>query len=162
MQAAKHVPELRRANKAEVSEFFGVTLPTVNAWIARGCPVLQKGARGIPWVLDLLEVAQWRFQPQGDGDPEDPDNMTPKERLDWYKGEAEKRKLQITDGELVEASTHERQMSELLKVSISWAETMPDVMEREAGLTPEQVERLQAAVDRQRDRLHSVWAGDDV
>ena len=93
---------------------------------------------------------------------DDPEQMGPKDRLDWYRGESEKRKLQKTDGELVEASVYERHMADLLKVSVSWAETFTDVMEREAGLTPEQLERVQTAVDRQRDRLHKSWGPADV
>ena len=93
---------------------------------------------------------------------DDPEQMGPKDRLDWYRGESEKRKLQKTDGELVEASVYERHMADLLKVSVSWAETFTDVMEREAGLTTEQLERVQTAVDRQRDRLHKSWGPADV
>jgi phage terminase Nu1 subunit (DNA packaging protein) len=162
---AQQIPERRKANKAEVAEWFGMSVATVDAWIRRGCPAVQRGARGVPWVFDLLQVAQWRFAapaaPGGDGSDEtDPDSLTPKERLDWYKGEAEKRKLQVADGQLLPAVDHERQMAELLKLSVNWAETFPDVMERDAGLSPEQVERVQAAVDRQRERLHQTWVGD--
>lgn len=90
---------------------------------------------------------------------DDPEQMGPKDRLDWYRGEAEKRKLQIRDGELVEAVTFERALADLVKISVSWAETFVDVMEREIGLTPDQLDRVQAAVDRQRERLHAAWTG---
>ena len=118
----------------------------------------------MPWVFDLLDVAKWRFvgDTSTQNEESDPDTLSPKERLDWYRGETEKRKLQKVDGELIEASAHERALADLLKLSIQWAETFPDVMEREAGLTPEQIERVQTAVDRQRERVHRAWMPADV
>lgn len=161
---ASHIPESRKANKIGVAEFFGVTVAAVDHWVRKGCPAVQRGARGVPWVFDLLKVAEWRYVGDAEPPPEeqDPDTLQPKERLDWYKGETEKRKLQERDGELVEASRHERCMADLLKVSVSWAETFPDVMEREAGLNPEQIERVQGIVDKQRNRLYESWAPADV
>lgn len=163
VELARYVPDFRKANKAQLAEFFEVSVAAVDNWIRRGCPAMQRGNRGTPWVFDLLQVAEWRFVGETiQHDDQDPDTLQPKERLDWYKGESEKRKLQKTDGELVEASVYERHMADLLKVSVSWAETFTDVMEREAGLTPEQLERVQTAVDRQRDRLHKSWGPADV
>lgn len=163
-EVARYIPEFRKANKAQLAEFFEVSLATVDNWIRRGCPALQRGNRGTPWVFDLLSVAEWRYigDQAAATDDQDPDTMNPKERLDWYRGEAEKRKLQKVDGELIEALVYERQMAELIKLSVSWAETFPDVMERDAGLTAEQLERVQAVVDRQRERLHSTWGGAGV
>ena len=55
---AKSIPARRRANKAELAEWFDVSLNAITGWIARGCPVVQRGGVGTPWVFDLLEVAQ--------------------------------------------------------------------------------------------------------
>lgn len=162
---ADHLPELRKANKAVMAEFFGVSVATVDNWQRRGCPAVQRGSRGVPWVYDLLEVARWRFAPQqgpGQGGDEeaDPDTLSPKERLDWYRGEETKRKLQVADGTLVPADEHERALADVVKVAISWAETLPDVLERDAGLSPQQIERVQLAVDRVREELHASLAGE--
>lgn len=58
------------------------------------------------WVFNLLEVARWRFGP-GEGadaqDAEDPEQMSPKDRLDWYKGTRERVALEQQRGELIPA-----------------------------------------------------------
>ena len=46
-------------NRAEAAKFFGVALTTIDAWIRRGCPVLERGDRGVPHKLDSAEVAHW-------------------------------------------------------------------------------------------------------
>ena len=157
-EIATTVPDIRRANKAQCAAFFGISLPTVETWIRQGMPVAQKGSRGVSWVIDLADVARWRFGSQATPGDDDPDALSAKERLDWYRGETEKRKLQKADSGLIEAAAHERALADLVKISIQWTETVPDVMEREAGLTPEQIERVQASVDRQRERLHRAWS----
>lgn len=74
-----------------MAEFFGVSTQAVDGWIRRGCPCVQRGGQGRAWVFDLLEVAKWRFgvaeTKPGQIDPED---LSPKERLDWYKGNRER------------------------------------------------------------------------
>lgn len=46
-------------NRQELSEAMGVSLPTVDRWIRDGCPVKQRGAKGIPWEFDLAAVVTW-------------------------------------------------------------------------------------------------------
>jgi hypothetical protein len=52
--------ERNLASKAELADFFSVSLPTVDSWIRKGCPYEQKGSHGKPWVFDLAAVAKWR------------------------------------------------------------------------------------------------------
>lgn len=47
-------------NRNELSEIHGVSLPTISAWVRRGCPAQQKGARGKEWKFDTADVARWR------------------------------------------------------------------------------------------------------
>lgn len=44
---------------AEIADFFGVSIPTVNAWIRSGCPYVSKGSKGVAWSLDSAAVAAW-------------------------------------------------------------------------------------------------------
>jgi len=39
---------------------FGISLPTVDAWLRLGCPYDQEGARGREWVFDTADVVRWR------------------------------------------------------------------------------------------------------
>lgn len=51
---------LRHCNRAELSEYFGVSLVTIDAWVRRGCPYVDRGSRGRPWTFDLAAVVRWR------------------------------------------------------------------------------------------------------
>lgn len=50
----------KRVNRNELADFFGVSLPTISSWIRSGCPVLQKGRKGLEYAFDTAEVAKWR------------------------------------------------------------------------------------------------------
>jgi phage terminase Nu1 subunit (DNA packaging protein) len=46
-------------NRSELAEIFGKSLPTVSAWITRGCPVVERGGRGREWQFDTAAVHDW-------------------------------------------------------------------------------------------------------
>ena len=111
--AVSQLSKLRLANKAEVSEFFGVSLVSINTWIKRGCPYVQEGSHNVPWVFDLLEVARWRFVGRVSSTGElDPEQMTPRERLDYHKGTRERMLMERDKGILIPAA----------EVSAAWAD----------------------------------------
>lgn len=81
----------RVVNKAGLAAFFECSVPTVDAWIRRGCPSISRGSRGMQWQFDVLDVAKWRFGGEvGSQETEDPEMMSPKDRLDWYRGNRER------------------------------------------------------------------------
>lgn len=49
-------------NRTGLAEFFGVSMPTVDSWVRDGCPVVQRGARGVQWVFNTADVAKWRME----------------------------------------------------------------------------------------------------
>jgi phage terminase Nu1 subunit (DNA packaging protein) len=46
-------------NKAELATDLEVSLPTVDAWVRRGCPVLERGGLGRPYRFDWRDVVEW-------------------------------------------------------------------------------------------------------
>lgn len=48
--------------KREIAEIFGVADTTVDQWIRRGCPILQRGAKGIQWQINTADVSEWLKQ----------------------------------------------------------------------------------------------------
>lgn len=46
-------------NRQELSQAMGISLPTVNTWVRDGCPVKQRGAKGLAWEFVLPEVVAW-------------------------------------------------------------------------------------------------------
>lgn len=49
----------QRVNRAELADLFGVSLPTVDAWIRDGCPFAVKGAKGREWAFESATVHRW-------------------------------------------------------------------------------------------------------
>lgn len=84
------IPAVRIKNKAEAAEFFGISVPGFDGWVRRGCPCIQRGSRGISWQFDLLEIAKWRYGGHEDDADSNPEEMAPKNRLDWYRGDRER------------------------------------------------------------------------
>ena len=48
-------------NRAELATLFEVSLPTVDAWVRKGCPVVERGGRGREWKFHFAEVFNWRI-----------------------------------------------------------------------------------------------------
>lgn len=151
------IPESRIANKAEVAEFFGITLPGLDGWIRKGCPYISKGSKGIGWQFDLLAVAEWKFMP--DGTEFDPDELSPRDRKDWYDSEKKKRELQVRDAELYVAHEYDRTFSKILKSVAMGLETLPDVVERSAGISTEQMSAIIPAIDNLRESIYKQIQG---
>lgn len=57
----------QKVNRAELAAVFGVSLPTIDAWVRAGCPCDAKSnGRGSAWVFDTADVARWREQRAAD------------------------------------------------------------------------------------------------
>ena len=49
-------------NRAELARELGVSLPTIDDWVRRGCPVVSKGEKGRAAKFSLSEVRAWRMK----------------------------------------------------------------------------------------------------
>ena len=140
------IPPIRCANKSEACAFFGVTEKVFNVWVHDGCPVVQRGARGVGWVVDLLAIAEWRYASMTEDGRIDPETLNPSERKQWYDGEAKRIELQVRSRQLVAVP----ELEELLGTSYSFTTqsllSLPDLLERKAGLTPDQAEMAEVAI----------------
>jgi phage terminase Nu1 subunit (DNA packaging protein) len=47
-------------NKGEVADFFGVSAPTVEAWVGDGMPALKRGTNGSPWEFEASAIWAWK------------------------------------------------------------------------------------------------------
>ncbi|MDM5178504.1 terminase small subunit [Massilia sp. DJPM01] len=48
-----------KCNRAELAEYLGMSLPTIDAWRKEGMPIETRGGPGVPWVFDLAAVIKW-------------------------------------------------------------------------------------------------------
>lgn len=143
---AETIPECRRANKAETAWFFDITLPTLEKWIREGCPVVQRGSRGVSWVLDLRQVAEWRYSAKTADGETDPETLGPGERKQWYDGEKLRRELQVLDRELIRAAEVEESVGTAFSVVAQALLALPDNLERRAGLSPDAAEAAEVVI----------------
>jgi phage terminase Nu1 subunit (DNA packaging protein) len=156
------VPAARKANKALLAAWFGVSVPTVDSWLRRGCPYSQRGDKGNPWVFDLMEVARWRFgHVATPGDDRSPEDLSPKERKDWYEGEKVRVGLEVEKGNLITLDEYRTEMARILKRVATTLETLPDTLERKCALAPEIVAKMQDELDKERSLLASALVSDD-
>ena len=146
--SAINVPPSRKANKALVADFFGVAITSVDGWVRRGCPYVQRGERGTPWVFDLLQLAEWRFGGQKSAAEEvDPEDRPPKERRDWYEGDQVRIELEVRKGNLITLDEYREEMARMLKHVAHAFETLPDVLERKCALDAGTVVTMQSEID---------------
>lgn len=47
-------------NRTELADHLGLAMPTIDDWIRRGCPVVERGGRGKAWKFNSADVRQWR------------------------------------------------------------------------------------------------------
>lgn len=52
----------KKVNRAELADFFGISLVTVDSWVRAGCPFDERGngTRGSQWKFDTADVSEWR------------------------------------------------------------------------------------------------------
>lgn len=50
----------RHVSAKELSDLLGRDRGTISEWLEDGCPVVQRGMKGVPHVFDLAEVVRWR------------------------------------------------------------------------------------------------------
>lgn len=153
LKLVPHLPDIREATKAECAEFFEVSLPTLENWVRRGCPFVQRGGRGVSWVFDLLAVAKWHFAPDSEVDASDPMTLPAAERKAWFESEIKRRDLQERDRELIPSSEVEQVVATAFASIAQSVRSLPDNMERRLGLSPEAVESMTFAIDEYMDEL---------
>jgi phage terminase Nu1 subunit (DNA packaging protein) len=145
----------RKATKAQLAEFFDVSIPTIDAWIRKGMPVVERGSKTTPWVFDLLAVTLWKFAPDAAGEdaPVDPERLPPGERKAWYDSEMRRREMQKDDRELIPAAEVGQVVATAFAAVAQSIRSLPDNLERRLSLAPEVVDEIGRAMDEHLDDL---------
>lgn len=82
-------------NRAELAQIMGVSPPTVDAWVRSGCPILEKGSRGVAAAFNTAEVAKWlrdKAREEGSGEAVADESELRRRRL---LAETEKAELEL-------------------------------------------------------------------
>lgn len=96
----------------------------------------------------------------GGGEEFDPRELPPKERKDWFNSEESRLSVETKARRLIPAAEVEVEYAELVKGLVQFLDTLPDVLERRADLTPEQAVAIGEVIGDQRQALYDRIAGD--
>jgi len=136
---------------------FGQTRETVRKRLI-DCDVQPSAKRSGYPVFRLKDVLPALL---GGGNGQDPDTMDPYKRKAHYQGEHEKLKLQVERRELIPRIETEQEMAAMLKITAECFDTLPDVMERDCGLTADTLARMEAHLDKARESLYLRLVAED-
>lgn len=85
----------------------------------------------------------------------DPERLTPFMRRAHYQSELEKLKLETERRELIPRIEVEQEMAHVLKIVAEMMDTLPDILERDCGLKPKVLDKVEKCLDKTRDDLHT-------
>jgi hypothetical protein len=155
----KKTDQRARATLTSISQaalICGSTRETIRKRIAKtGIKPAAGDDQGHP-LYEILDVvaAYLGVRSKGQSDPVDPSDLPPAERNAWFQSESKRLDLLERMGQLLPAKDWEREASAIYTELAQFFESLPDVMERDADLTPQQIQRLSELLDRERLRLH--------
>lgn len=162
-------------NKRELSDFFAVSLPTLDAWIADGLPALAEGTNGRQWEFQASAAWAWkcardegeqlkRSEAQsaiaamrlaliGGKSGNSIQSLPPKERQQLYDVEAAYERLRRERNQSLDRDEVSQVMSDLMRIVRDGVSALPDTLEREAGLDGKGVTSATDACDQVLDEL---------
>lgn len=104
-------------------------------------------------VYSANEFARMAFGPAGQAGPDLDLDRYPEARKAWYQSELYKIQVQEKKGELIRESDHVRNMADMSKEMIAVLDSLPDILERDAGLEPDVVVAVIPILDAARSNL---------
>lgn len=149
---------LRLVSISRLAELLGMDRKTVSRRIA-DANIAPSGKRdGYP-VYDGRKACEACLLPQSFGDesgPVDPRNLKPMERRAWYQSERERMAVEAEARQLIPAIEVQTEMAELVRTFVQFLDTLPDQLERDVAMTPEQIDAMGRAITKQRMSLYSA------
>lgn len=96
-----------------------------------------------------------------EGDGFDPDRLPPGDRLSYYRGEAEKLRIEQTRGDLLSRIEVERELARLVEIVGRSYDVLPDLLEREGAMDAKGLVRLEKILDGYREDLYQALNAED-
>ena len=107
------------------------------------------------YIRHLEQRAKKKGGSEDDEDSDRPDLNHERALLTREQRIARSRENMVAEGLLLDADHQRIAVAQLLQKLVLFLETLPDVVEREANLTPAQSQAMQEAIDVQRDALYA-------
>ena len=146
---------------SRIAEAFGMDRRTVKSRIdAAG--VMPAGTRKGNAVYALADIGPALFgdtQQQAFGVMSIED-MLPKDRKDWFQSENERLKYEKEIRQLIPSHEFAREISKLARGVVNTLDMLPDLLERDVGLTPDAINRVVEALDGAREQMYQALTAD--
>ena len=144
---------LHQYNISQIAEMFGFNRDTVRKRL-KSAAVKPSGREGNADLYLLSEAGPAVFGGTGSTvDPADPNLLKPMDRKAHWQAKNEEHKYLLSTGEAVLREEAQIEMAFMAKIFIVFAETLPDLLERDCGLPPTAVSLVQAKMDDYRNTL---------
>lgn len=141
----------------QLAEETGLSRETVGKRL-REAKVTPSGKRGSYPLYRLRDALTAVLQL--DEQEADPERLDPFKRHAFYKAERERRQLEVDSGHLIPAGEVETERARVMKILTQGIETLPDVLERDMGLQPAVVAKIEELCDKHREALYAALVGD--
>lgn len=125
-----------------------------------GAQPIRRGRNSLYRARDVCTA--WATHIAAHAGPINPDSLAPMDRRAYYQAENEKLRLEIERGRLVPADEVERAHGQIFGTLVHGLETLPDVLERDCGLTSDQVQRVESHIDALRESLYRALIDDSA
>lgn len=137
-----------KLNINQIAEITGMHRQTVSQRVAALTP--SAGSNSKLKLYPLADLIRLGLQEKMTANV---DAMSPNDRRAFWQAENERLKYERETGELIPAYEVAQEMSILAKAVIQQLETLPDILERDAGLSPSALIRVQQVIDDIRDQM---------
>lgn len=160
MAEINRLEEAYNWNITRLADAFGLHRDTVRKRL-KEAGVVPAGARNGANVYALKDAGPALFSESRPGTAADPNDYHPTERKDWFQSEVLRVKLEKEMRLLVPVEEAHREMSRLAKAVASGLDSLADLLERDAGLTPETIELVEKSTDALREMMYQSIIDDD-
>lgn len=148
-----------RVSISDLAQEFKMSNPTVAMRLREGGVGTDGKRYGKP-TYRLRDAVPVILQPRLSGTGGvDPDDMSPKDRLDHYKAEREKLRLAEDQNQVVDVDEARAQMAAIAKLVVQMLETLPDVLERDCQIGSEAVDKVEKEIDLVREHMAQALEG---
>lgn len=137
-----------KLNINQIAEVTGLHRQTVSQRVAGLTPALGSNSK-----LKLYSLRDLILTGLTEKMSADVDSLSPVDRRAFWQAENERLKYEEKTGELIPASEVALEMGTMAKSVVQTLETLPDILERDCGLQPKDLIRVQQVIDDVRDQM---------
>ncbi|MDH4572458.1 DUF1441 family protein [Salinicola acroporae] len=160
MAEINRLEEAYNWNISRLADAFGLHRDTVRKRL-KEAGVVPAGSRNGANLYALKDAGPALFSDRIGSAGLSPDDYPPQDRKAWFQSENERVKLEREMRLLVPVEDAHREMSRLAKAMASALDSLPDLLERDAGLAPEGLELVERVTDNLREQMYQAVMADD-